>query len=92
MEKLSDNTVQTDSTANGNNSGGTGLFDWGGNSSYSAAGFEASNLVVITSIADADVSVIETYLKQYFRGLESIAGGDALPGKFMLELEIIASH
>ena len=75
LEKLSDNTVQTDSTDNGNNSGGTGLFDWGGTSSYSAAGFEASNLVVITSVADADVSTIETYLKQYYRGLVSSSSG-----------------
>ena len=73
--EVADNTVQTDSTANGNNSGGTGLFDWGGNSSYSAAGFEASNLVVITSIADADVSTIENYLKQYYRGLTSSSSG-----------------
>ena len=92
LEKLSDNTVQTDSTGHGDNDSGTGLFDLGGNSSYSAAGFEASNLVVITSIADSDVSTIETYLKQYYRGLESAAGGDALPGKFMLELDIRASH
>ena len=75
LEKLSDNTVQTDSTANGNNSGGTGLFDWGGNSSYSAAGFEASNLVVITSISDANVLTIENYLKQYYRGLTSSSSG-----------------
>ena len=74
LEKLSD-TVQSDSTDNGNNSGGTGLFDWGGNSSYSAAGFEASNLVVITSIADSDVSTIESYLKQYYRGLTSSSSG-----------------
>ena len=53
---------------------------------------EISNLIVITSIADADVLTIENYLKQYYRGLESSAGGDAAPGKFLLELEIIASH
>ena len=75
LEKLEDNTVQTASTGHGGNSGGTGLFDWGGNSSYSAAGFEASNLVVITSIADSDVSTIETYLKQYYRGLTSTSSG-----------------
>jgi len=75
LEKLSDNSVQTDSTDNGNNSGGTGLFDWGGTSSYSALGFEASNLIVITSIADADVSTIESYLKQYYRGLTSSSSG-----------------
>ena len=92
LEKLSDNTVQTATSGHGDNDSGTGLFDLGGNSSYSAAGFEASNLVVITSIADSDVSTIETYLKQYYRGLESAAGGDALPGKFMLELDILASH
>ena len=75
LEKLSDGTVQTDSTANGNNSGGTGLFDIGGNSSYSAAGHKTSNLVVITSIADADVLTVETYLKQYYRGLTSTSSG-----------------
>ena len=53
---------------------------------------EMSNMVVITSIADADVLTIETYLKQFYRGLESSPGGDALPGKFMLELDILASH
>ena len=46
LEKLSDNTVQTASSGHGDNASGTGLFDLGGNSSYSAAGFEASNLVV----------------------------------------------
>ena len=75
LEKLSDSTVQTDSTANGNNSGGTGLFDIGGNSSYSAAGHKTSNLVVITSIADADVLTVETYMKQYYRGLVSTSSG-----------------
>ena len=92
LENLSDNTVQTDSTDNGDNSAGTGLFDIGGNSTYSAAGSESSNLVVITSVADADVLTIETYLKQYYRGPLSVEGGDALPGKFLLELEILASH
>ena len=75
LEKLSDNSVQVDETYHGGNSPGTGLFDLGGTSSYSAAGFEASNLVVITSIADADVLVIETYLKQYYRGLVSSSSG-----------------
>ena len=89
---MSDGTVQTDSTDHGDNNSGSGLFDLGGNSSYSAAGCEASNLVVITSIADSDVSTVETYLKQYYRGLGSTAGGDALPGKFMLELDIRSSH
>ena len=75
LEKLSDNSVQVDETFHGGNSPGTGLIDLGGSSSYSAAGFEASNLVVITSITDADVLVIETYLKQYYRGLESSSSG-----------------
>jgi L-asparaginase/Glu-tRNA(Gln) amidotransferase subunit D len=30
---------------------------------------------VITSIADSDVSTIETYLKQYYRGLTSSSSG-----------------
>ena len=77
LEKLSDNTVQTASSGHGDNASGTGLFDLGGNSSYSAAGFEASNLVVITSVADSDVETIETYLKQYYRGLESTPSGAA---------------
>ena len=89
LEKLSDNTVQTDSSANGNNSGGTGLFDWGGTSSYSAAGFEASNLIVITSIADADVSTIETYLKQYYRGLtETSSGATSTDATWFAEIDI----
>ena len=92
LENLGDNTVATDTTSNGGNSAGTGLFDIGGSSTYSAAGSESSNLVVITSIADADVLTIETYLKQYYRGPLSVEGGDALPGKFLLELEILASH
>ena len=92
LEKLSDNTVQSDVTFHGGNSPGSGLFDIAGNSSNSAAGMEMSNMVVISSIADADVLTIETYLKQYYRGLESVGGGDALPGKFMLELDILASH
>ena len=92
LENLGDNTVATDTTSNGGNSAGTGLFDIGGSSTYSAAGSESSNLVVITSVADADVLTIETYLKQYYRGPLSVEGGDALPGKFLLELEILASH
>ena len=75
LEKLSDNTVQTDDSYHGGNSSGTGLFDIAGNSTHSAAGMEISNLVVITSIADADVSTIETYLKQYYRGLTSSSSG-----------------
>ena len=75
LENLGDNTVATDTTDNGGNSAGTGLFDIGGNSTYSAAGSESSNLVVITSIADADVLTIETYLKQYYRGLSSTTSG-----------------
>ena len=75
LENLSDNTVQTDSSDNGGNSSGTGLFDIGGSSTYSAAGSQSSNLVVITSVADADVLTIETYLKQYYRGPLSVAGG-----------------
>ena len=92
LEKLSDNTVQSDVTFHGGNSPGSGLFDIAGNSSNSAAGMEMSNMVVISSIQDADVLTIETYLKQCYRGLESVGGGDALPGKFMLELDILASH
>ena len=92
LEKLSDNSVQSDSTEHGSNSGGTGLFDWGGNSSYSAAGFEASNLVVITSIADSDVSEIETYLKQYYRGLTSTSSGSAsTDATFFIELDVDVS-
>ena len=75
LEKLSDNTVQSDVTFHGGNSPGSGLFDIAGNSSHSAAGMEISNLVVITSIADADVLTIETYLKQYYRGLTSTSSG-----------------
>ena len=75
LENLGDNTVATDTTDNGGNSAGTGLFDIGGNSTYSAAGSESSNLVVITSVADADVLTIETYLKQYYRGLSSTPSG-----------------
>ena len=75
LEKLSDNTVQSDTTFHGGNSPGSGLFDIAGNSSHSAAGMEISNLVVITSIADADVLIIETYLKQYYRGLTSTSSG-----------------
>ena len=75
LENLGDNTVATDTTSNGGNSAGTGLFDIGGSSTYSAAGSESSNLVVITSVADADVLTIETYLKQYYRGLSSTTSG-----------------
>ena len=72
---MSDNTVQSADSYHGGNSSGTGLFDIGGNSTYSAAGSESSNLVVITSVADADVLTIETYLKQYYRGLISTSSG-----------------
>ena len=92
LEKLSDNTVQSAVSFHGGNSPGSGLFDIAGNSSHSAAGMEISNMIVISSIADSDVSTIEKYLKQYYRGLETVEGGDALPGKFMLELDILASH
>ena len=92
LEKLSDNSVQVDETYHGGNSPGTGLFDLGGNSSYSAAGFEASNLVVITSIADADVLVIETYLKQSYRGLVSASSGSAsTDATFFIELDVDVS-
>ena len=92
LEKLSDNTVQSAVSFHGGNSPGSGLFDIAGSSSHSAAGMEISNMIVISSIADSDVSTIEKYLKQYYRGLETVEGGDALPGKFMLELDILASH
>ena len=89
LEKLSDNTVQTDSTGNGDNSSGTGLFDIAGNSTHSAAGMEISNLVVITSIADADVLTIETYLKQYYRGLvSSSSGGASTDATWFAEIDI----
>ena len=89
LEKLSDNTVQTASSGHGDNASGTGLFDLGGNSSYSAAGFEASNLVVITSVADSDVETIETYLKQYYRGLESTpSGGSSTDATWFAEIDI----
>ena len=89
LEKLSDNTVQTDTTSNGGNSSGTGLFDIAGNSTHSAAGMEISNLVVITSIADADVLTIETYLKQYYRGLvSSSSGGASTDATWFAEIDI----
>ena len=89
LEKLSDNTVQTDTTSNGGNSSGTGLFDIAGNSTYSAAGMEISNLVVITSIADADVLTVETYLKQYYRGLvSSSSGGASTDATWFAEIDI----
>ena len=89
LEKLSDNTVQTDTTSNGGNSSGTGLFDIAGNSTHSAAGMEISNLVVITSIADADVLTVETYLKQYYRGLvSSSSGGASTDATWFAEIDI----
>ena len=92
LEKLSDNTVQSDTTFHGGNSPGDGLFDIAGNSSNSAAGMEISNMVVITSIADADVLVIETYLKQYCRGLTSTSsGGASTDATFFIELDVDVS-
>ena len=89
LEKLSDNTVQTDSTGNGDNSSGTGLFDIAGNSTHSAAGMEISNLVVITSIADADVLTVETYLNQYYRGrVASSSGGASTDATWFAEIDI----
>ena len=92
LEKLSDNTVQSDVSFHGGNSPGSGLFDIAGNSSHSAAGMEISNMVVITSISDSDVSTIETYLKQYYRGLESTSSGSAsTDATFFIELDVDVS-
>ena len=92
LEKLSDKTVQSDVTFHGGNSPGSGLFDIAGNSSHSAAGMEISNLVVITSIADADVLTIEKYLKQYWRGLVSTSSGSAsTDATFFIELDVDVS-
>ena len=68
LEKLSDSSVQTQTTALGSTSSGTGLFDIGGTSSYTADG-KISNVVVITSNADTDVENIELYLRQVYRGI-----------------------
>ena len=68
LEKLSDNTTQTQTTSNGGASGGTGLFDIGGTSSATADG-KISNIVVLTSNADADVEQVELYLRQQYRGV-----------------------
>ena len=87
LEKLSDNTVQTDSTANGNNSGGTGLFDIGGSSSYSAAGHKTSNLILIESIADADVEAIELHLRNAHTA-QAAPSGTTTSGEYLVELEI----
>ena len=68
LEKLSDNTIQEQTTSNGGNSSGTGVFDTGGTSSTTSDG-RISNLVVLTSNADADVEQVELYLRQQYRGL-----------------------
>ena len=70
---------------------GTGLFEVGGNSSNASGGTKISNIVFITSIADADVEECELYLRQYYRGIP--AGSTTYTaGKFVAELEIQASH
>ena len=68
LEKLSDNTTQEQTTSNGGSSSGTGLFDVGGTSSATADG-KISNLVVLTSNADADVEEVELYMRQQYRGV-----------------------
>ena len=91
LENMATGVVTTDSTGHGSNSSGTGLFNIGGNSSYSPTGTEISNLIVIESYADADVEECELYLRQYYRG---VAAGSTTytAGKFVAELEIQASH
>ena len=85
LEDLSDNSTQTDSTANGDNSAGTGLFDIGGNSSHSAAGSVSSNLVLISSVADSDVEAVELYLRDYYED-QGVSGGGASSGEYLVEL------
>ena len=70
LEKLSDNTTQEITSSNGGSSSGTGLFDVGGTGSDTADG-RISNLVVLTSNADADVEEVELYMRQQYRGVGS---------------------
>jgi len=87
LENMETGVVTTDSSLHGSNSGGTGLFNIGGNSTYSPTGTEISNLIVIESVADADVEECELYLRQYYRGVT--AGTESsTAGKFLIELDI----